>query len=133
MPDRKRYQRLKEQQAFDELSKKNPPAYLAELRNRVDPDFDNLLKEIKADEGRRVAAYAGEANAKRAAQAALRLAEFAATHEDLILQDLPARRVAYLIDKREAKGRSLEAIAIYVRKARDLLRRRQADAESPKK
>lgn len=119
MPNKARRSRQREAREFEALLSTLPP-HLKGINSEVNQDLIDLLGKVIAEEGRRAAANAGGANAKRSAAATIRLAEFSAKHAELLAKNQSARWIAQRIQTNGADNRSVEAIAIDVRKAKKI-------------
>jgi hypothetical protein len=122
MPDAKRYAQEKEWREFDALLQTSRVNCSNESVRSLNQDLITHGKYAKIEDGRRAAAYSQASNAKRQADAALRLAQFSAKHEKLLRSEKSSRQIARVLIAKGADNRTTSAVATTVQSARKYLK-----------
>jgi hypothetical protein len=122
MPSDKRYTQEKEWREFDALLQTSGFNRSNEPEHSLNQDLIAHGKYAKIEDGRRAAAYSQASNAKRQADAALRLAQFSAKHEKLLRSEKSSRQIARVLIAKGADNRATGAVATAVQSARKYLK-----------
>jgi hypothetical protein len=122
MPRAKRYTQEKEWREFDALLQTSGFNRSNESVHSLNQDLIAHGKYAKIEDGRRAAAYSQASNAKRQADAALRLAQFSAKYEKLLRSEKSSRQIARALIAKGADNRTTGAVATTVQSARKYLK-----------